>query len=138
MTETDSTGKVTQGSLIPFTQYIHGKMGSGNIIFGIDEYSVGEERDKRVNYNVFKKFVERILFNTGFEYREWIADIVNREYPGDVRVYVFGHSLDITDKDILSDLITTDKVTTVIYYFSREQLVCIFIFIRPVCEPGIL
>ena len=48
------------------------------------------------------------------------------------------HPLDITDKDILSDLITTDKVTTVIYYFSREQLVCIFIFIRPVCEPGIL
>lgn len=136
--ETDSTGKVTQGSLIPFTQYIHGKMGSGNIIFGIDEYSVGEERDKRVNYNVFKKFVERILYKTGFEYREWISDIVNTEYIGEVLVYVFGHSLDITDKDILSDLITTDKVTTVIYYFSREQLVCIFIFIRPVCEPGIL
>ena len=119
--ETDSTGKVTQGSLIPFTQYIHGKMGSGNIIFGIDEYSVGEERDKRVNYNVFKKFVERILYKTGFEYREWISDIVNTEYIGEVLVYVFGHSLDITDKDILSDLITTDKVTTVIYYFSREQ-----------------
>ena len=119
--ETDSTGKVTQGSLIPFTQYIHGKMGSGNIIVGIDEYSVGEERDKRVNYNVFKKFVERILYKTGLEYREWISDIVNTEYIGEVLVYVFGHSLDITDKDILSDLITTDKVTTVIYYFSREQ-----------------
>lgn len=117
----DSTAQVTHGALMPFTQYIHGRMGSGNIIFGIDEYGVGEERNKRVNYNVFKKFVERILFNTGFEYREWINDIVNREYPGDVFVYIFGHSLDITDKDILSDLIITEKVTTIIYYFSRKQ-----------------
>lgn len=47
--EPDSAAQITHGALMPFTQYIHGKMGSGNIIFGIDEYGVGEERNKRVN-----------------------------------------------------------------------------------------
>lgn len=31
-------------------------------------------------------------------------------------LYIFGHSLDVTDKDILRDLILNDNVNTTIYY----------------------
>ena len=31
-------------------------------------------------------------------------------------LYIFGHSLDVTDKDILKDLILQDNVYTTIYY----------------------
>lgn len=37
-------------------------------------------------------------------------------------LYIFGHSLDITDKDILRDLILNDNVYTTIYYPNREEL----------------
>lgn len=37
-------------------------------------------------------------------------------------LYIFGHSLDITDKDILRDLILNDNVYTTIYYLNREEL----------------
>lgn len=36
-------------------------------------------------------------------------------------IYIFGHSLDITDGDILRDLILNENVYTTIYYLNREQ-----------------
>lgn len=37
-------------------------------------------------------------------------------------VYIFGHSLDVTDKDILCDLILNDNVHTTIFYPNKEEL----------------
>lgn len=37
-------------------------------------------------------------------------------------VYIFGHSLDATDKDVLRDLILNDNVHTTIFYHSKEEL----------------
>ena len=36
-------------------------------------------------------------------------------------LYVFGHSLDVTDKDILRALICNDHVETVIYYHRASE-----------------
>lgn len=37
-------------------------------------------------------------------------------------LYIFGHSLDVTDKDILRDLILNDSVHTTIFYQDKEEL----------------
>ena len=37
-------------------------------------------------------------------------------------LYIFGHSLDVTDKDILRDLILNDNVYTTIYYPDKKEL----------------
>ncbi len=37
-------------------------------------------------------------------------------------LYIFGHSLDITDRDILRDLILNDNVFTTIYYPNKNEL----------------
>ena len=37
-------------------------------------------------------------------------------------LYIFGHSLDITDRDILRDLILNDNVYTTIYYLNKDVL----------------
>lgn len=37
-------------------------------------------------------------------------------------LYIFGHSLDITDKDILGDLILNDNVYTTIFYQNKKEL----------------
>ena len=36
-------------------------------------------------------------------------------------VYIFGHSLDVTDKDILRNLILNDNVYTTIYYCKKKD-----------------
>lgn len=36
------------------------------------------------------------------------------------QLYILGHSLDVTDKDILRDLILNDNVQTTIYYYSKD------------------
>ncbi|WP_302782584.1 AbiH family protein [Clostridium saudiense] len=35
-------------------------------------------------------------------------------------IYIFGHSLDVTDKDILKELIMLPRTTTTIYYYNDE------------------
>lgn len=35
-------------------------------------------------------------------------------------IYFFGHSLDVTDKDILQNLILNDNVKTTIFYYNKE------------------
>ncbi len=37
-------------------------------------------------------------------------------------LYIFGHSLDITDKDILCDLILNDNVYTTIFYHNKDVM----------------
>lgn len=37
-------------------------------------------------------------------------------------LYIFGHSLDVTDKDIIRDLILNDNVYTKIYYHSKDAM----------------
>ena len=37
-------------------------------------------------------------------------------------LYIFGHSLDVTDKDILRDLILNDNVYTTIFYHNKDAM----------------
>ena len=37
-------------------------------------------------------------------------------------LYIYGHSLDITDGDILRDLILNDNVYTTIFYFNKDVM----------------
>lgn len=37
------------------------------------------------------------------------------------KVYIFGHSLDVTDKDILKLFICNDNVYTKIYYYRKNE-----------------
>ena len=118
--------------------YLHGEtqdnIDSNNMVLGIDEYYSTYEKDQHTNYNIYKKFTQRIINETGFLYRSWIAKMDNitykfRNYPalGETgtslpnNVYIFGHSLDITDKDVIKDFIDKDGVQTTIFYYDKQQ-----------------
>jgi hypothetical protein len=45
---------------------------------------------------------------------------INKQCPQH-NLYVFGHSLDVTDKDILRDLILHDNVHTTIFYYEENN-----------------
>ncbi len=123
--------------------FIHGQADinnsiyTNNMVLGIDEYLSDDRKDSDVTFIAFKKFFQRIYKCTGSEYIEWINKINvervirNYEYVGEDEdgmetwelqpafehnLYIFGHSLDITDKDVLKKLIMNDRVKTTIFY----------------------
>lgn len=118
--------------------YIHGKakithdIDSCNLVLGIDEYLIGEERNSNTEFIQFKKFFQRIYKKTGCKYMDWINGYLTRlnntkrnkfnTAIEDFNIYIFGHSLDITDKDILSELIQTQYARTRIFHFNQNAL----------------
>ncbi len=114
--------------------YIHGKadisntIESNNMVLGIDEYLGKKRRNKDVEFIAFKKYYQRIHKQTGCKYKEWVEEIrkskgpfknSNKEWHN---LYIFGHSLDVTDKDILCDLILNNNVHTTIFYHNKEVM----------------
>lgn len=114
--------------------YIHGEtradsnIDNCNLILGIDEYLEGNAKDKDNEFIQFKKFYQRIYKKTGCKYVDWINSIAQlpsgygKSRGAIHNVYIIGHSLDITDKDILSSLINMKNTKTTIFYHSQAAL----------------
>lgn len=130
--------------------YIHGKasientMDTNNMVLGIDEYLKGDTKNENIEFIEFKKYFQRIHKETGCLYRTWLDKMekmdsenikeltsikINEdgtvtsteEYVGYHRLFFYGHSLDVTDKDIIRDLVLADKVQTTIFYINRAD-----------------
>lgn len=105
-----------------------------NMVLGVDEYWERGEAHKHTNYNIFKKFTQRVLMETGFTYRYWIEES-KKEYARHVKtrmhaayentgitdVYIFGHSLDATDSDILREFFLEDCFRVHIFYKDKPK-----------------
>ena len=115
--------------------YIHGKtdinrtVKTCNLVLGIDEYLSGDEKNTNTSLIQFKKFYQRIYKRTGCNYMGWLSEYergsdIMASYGGTneehLEIYIFGHSLDITDKDILRDLIYNKYSRTTIYYQNDD------------------
>jgi hypothetical protein len=130
--------------------YIHGKanidntVDTNNMVLGIDEYLPDDRKNRDVEFIAFKKFYQRIHKQTGCKYKEWVDKIIDNKRDvengldnvsfGRIAfekylnkgkghyLYIFGHSLDITDRDILCDLILNDNVYTTIFYHNKKVM----------------
>lgn len=116
--------------------YIHGKakpkssLSDCNLVLGINEYLDEYTEDDNKSFVWFKKFYQRIYKGTGSEYIDWLDEFeeVYGQQPDlkdgvfENEVHIFGHSLDATDKDIISRLILTRLTITYVYYYSRKDL----------------
>ncbi len=111
--------------------YLHGKANkdakieSCNLVLGIDEYLSEEQRNIELTFLSFKKFYQRIYKCTDNSYSNWLDEICDSTPCGqrenEFELHIFGHSLDITDKDILEKFILNDNVQTKIYYYQRDK-----------------
>lgn len=100
-----------------------------NMILGIDEYLSDSSKNTDNEFVEFKKFFQRIFKGTGNIYTEWlhthqqtIERFKNAPNPPVMNVYIFGHSLDNTDGDVLRDLILQKNTKTTIFYHNRDAL----------------
>ena len=114
--------------------FIHGKA-RGNADVNSCDLVLGINEEQRYNSQLFdnsfvwfKKFYQRIYKGTGSEYIDWmeafekaLQSMPKAEIPGN-DLYIYGHSLDVTDKDVLEYLILAPKMTTHIYYYNKKDL----------------
>ena len=127
-------------SLNTHTHYIHGcaetkrSAEENNMVLGINEYWEGNDKNTHTNFNLYKKFVQRIIKETGIDYKKALNRMVldynvvktsyervNRQPPNCNNVYIFGHSLDATDGDVLREVMQPDGVVTTIFYRDKQQ-----------------
>lgn len=121
--------------------HIHGECDAqrhknhNNMVLGIDEYLNEDDQSNKVDFAIFKKFIQRIRKKNDTQYAEWAEKIEksgkmhktvkkgNITYqlpePAFSDIYVFGHSLDVTDRDILRRFFMSD--VTVLHIFARDK-----------------
>ena len=102
------------------------------MVLGIDEYLDSSEKNIELDFIKFKKYFQRIYKKTGCEYKKWLEKIKNNygilsnikqlnKYP--TNIYFYGHSLDITDKDILKELILLIGARITIFYYDDSDYI---------------
>lgn len=100
--------------------YIHGRAKEAddisicNMVLGIDEYLGENDRSNNVEFVGFKKYYQRIFKQTDYNYTEWFDD------SKPINLYIIGHSLDTTDKDVLSDILLHKGVKTTIFCHDMQ------------------
>ena len=119
--------------------YIHGKadisntIETNNMVLGINEFLPEDRKNIDLKFIEFKKYYQRIYKETGCNYRRWLDEIeeLNEQFDNQLikkrehpvhNVYIYGHSLDVTDGDVLRSLILTRNVYTTIFYHNKEAM----------------
>lgn len=106
--------------------YIHGKAGMkrnndySNLVLGFAEVSKDLHEDRLPLFAPFKKYYQRVLKETDNEYVKWVENIKSDKQIMH-SITFFGHSMDVTDKDILRALLLNENVVTTIYYYCYSD-----------------
>lgn len=95
--------------------HIHGNI-NNEIVLGInpDKYDELDEMD--TSFISFKKYHQRVVFETDREYLKWIQMNYDDSNETQYRLIVMGHSLDETDKDIIIELFQKAEEITILYH----------------------
>lgn len=99
--------------------FIHGSLNKNNLVLGINETLTEDTANKIIDTVYFKKYFQRIYKKTDYKYIDWL-DHVNFD-----TVYIHGHSLDESDKEILEKIINSvlkkDTSTVKIFYYDEKH-----------------
>ena len=113
---TDTYNKLYKKS-IP-THFIHGKIRNNdkdamNMVFGIGD-RINE--DNNYEFIEFQKYYQRIIYKTGNDYTKWLD---NNEI---INIFIFGHSVNEVDGDIIKRLVSRSFTNIYIYYYDQQAL----------------
>ena len=99
--------------------HLHGKIGDG-VILGINPDS-DDEKGSDAQYIQFKKYYQRWICDTFDSFRNTIELMeVDKSRGLADDVYVLGHSLDITDEDIIRDVFSL--AGSICIYYHRPEM----------------
>ena len=105
--------------------YIHGRVGDkdceGELVLGIDEHLVDNEEIRRnLGFAPFRKYNQRIYKQTSSAYYDWLKP--KGSYPKNFSraLYIFGHSLGVSDRDVLRMFLSDKLMKSIIYYYNED------------------
>lgn len=111
--------------------FIHGRArtdDSHNIVLGIDEK---DNNDIEPTFTPFRKYFQRALKSCDRKYRDWVNTIEEENQAAMLQVYqdnvaehylfIIGHSLTLSDRVILKELITLENMNTIIIFHDEAN-----------------
>ena len=109
-----------------YIDYVHGEARvngqcdseTNTMILGIDDYLSEYECNINTMFIRFKKYFQRIHKKTGNKYKDWLE---KTNKTNDSNLYIFGHSLGMSDRDIIKELVTCEGMVTTVYYHDDES-----------------
>ena len=103
--------------------FIHGSLNKNNLVLGINETLTEDTANKIVDTVYFKKYFQRIYKKTDYKYVSWLDPTDYKNYADFDTVYIHGHSLDESDKEILEKIINSvlKKYTSTVKIFYYDE-----------------
>lgn len=96
--------------------FVHGSAQMNNMVLGIDSDESDQMGTLDLSFVEFKKYYQRAFFNTDYNLKN------NLPEGGKYMLHFVGHSMDVTDQDILKALIRNKKVTeSIVYYHDKDS-----------------
>jgi len=93
--------------------HVHG-LTDGKIVLGVNPNEDDESKHVDTSFLLFKKYFQRVMYETDIEYLKWIATFYDISEP--YTITVMGHSLDITDEDIVNELFSFAGEIIILYH----------------------
>lgn len=96
--------------------HLHGEIGK-KIVLGIASDENDSEDFANTDFIMFKKYFQRLVHGTDKEYLSFLLDLeeVKKSMAG-VSLAVMGHSLDVSDRDIIVELFNASDSITILYH----------------------
>ncbi len=98
--------------------HLHGNVNS-EIVLGINPDDSDRIETIDTSFVKFKKYFQRTMISSDSEYINFFNNI--KEPPHFNALYVIGHSLDVTDKDIIEDLFRISDKIYILNYDNDEK-----------------
>lgn len=130
------------------THHIHGSIredleqGTSNMVLGVNE-----QEKQNFDFIYFVKYFQRIQKRTGTNYKKFLKECGYKgqgwtiDNKSGYNLHIYGHSLDITDADILKYAINGAKQINIYYYdqtdFESKVINLIALYGREVVEENI-
>ena len=100
------------------TFHLHGNV-NDRIVLGINPDSADDIETVDTTFIAFKKYYQRTMYETDSQYLQWLND--RYDHQEDLNLLIMGHSLDITDRDILYELIELASDIKILYYDEKSK-----------------
>lgn len=95
---------------------IHGSLQEKNIVLGISDKGFDN-----LDYIYFQKYFQRIQKRTGSFYRDWIPKDFSSLEDAPINVYIMGHSLGETDKDVLIEFFHNKGINKITIFYHNQK-----------------
>lgn len=110
--------------------FINGSLNDEKIILGVENPSLKKTQDYcNDDVHLFFKNVQRVLYDFSYDhrkrYKQGSSLLINlngkKQLVSGNHVYIMGHSLAVSDKYILTDLMMNSTAVTIYYYSEQDR-----------------